>query len=517
MSNPIDRPSATDSEHDESDAADMPPAGAAEPAGPGDAEASLDPADWTQFRALCHEMLDEALDHVRRVRERPVWVPLPEAAKSALTEPLPLEPQGAAAVCDDFRRHVLPYGVGNLHPRFFGWVHGGGTPGGMLAELLAGAVNANLGGRDHAPIYVERQVIEWMRGLFGFPEAASGLLVSGTSMATLIGLTVARNGAAITDLRHHGLGAEPAPLVAYCSSEVHESAAKAMEILGLGRDALRRVPVDGGFAMDVARLAEAVAADRAAGMKPFCVIATAGTVNTAAFDDLSAIADLCAEQRLWLHVDGAFGALAILSEARRHLVAGIERADSLAFDFHKWLHVPYDAGCVLVRDGELHRRSFSSRQDYLAAAPRGLAVGNPWFCEYGPELSRGFRALKVWFTLKEQGLRRLGRKVEDNCRQAAYLAGLVSDHPRLELLAPLSLNIVCFRFGKPGMSAQELDRINGEIVVELQERGIAAPSTTRIGGALAIRVNITNHRSRRSDFDLLRDAVLEIGDELASA
>ena len=184
MSNPIDRPSATDSEHDESDAADMPPAGAAEPAGPGDDEASLDPADWAEFRSLCHEMLDEALDHVRRVRERPVWVPLPEEVKRALIEPLPLEPQGAAAVCDDFRRHVLPYGVGNLHPRFFGWVHGGGTPGGMLAELLAGAVNANLGGRDHAPIYVERQVIDWMRALFGFPEEASGLLVSGTSMAT---------------------------------------------------------------------------------------------------------------------------------------------------------------------------------------------------------------------------------------------------------------------------------------------------------------------------------------------
>jgi glutamate/tyrosine decarboxylase-like PLP-dependent enzyme len=473
-------------------------------------EESLDPADWGEFRALCHDMLDEALAYLETARARPVWRPVPEQVKAALAEPPPHAPQGADKVCADFRRLVLPYATGNTHPRFFGWVHGSGTPGGMLAELLAGAMNANLGGRDHGPVYVERQVVEWCRQL-------CGLLVSGTSMATLIGLTVARDYMAGHDVRRLGLGPGSGLLVAYASSEAHGSVAKALEILGLGNEALRAVPVDGDYRMDLDALARAIEQDKAAGLRPFCVVATAGTVNTGAIDDLAGIAEICRDQDLWLHVDGAFGALAILSESLRPRLAGIERADSLAFDFHKWLHVPYDAGCILVRRGELQRRTFSSRQAYLAGAARGLAGGEPWFCEYGPELSRGFRALKVWFTLKEHGLAKLGRKVDDNCRQAATLAGRVRDHPRLELMAPAALNIVCFRFTWPGATPEQLDRINGDIVAELQERGIAAPSTTRLDGALAIRVNITNHRSRQSDIDVLVEALVALGEELASA
>ena len=220
---------------------------------------------------------------------------------------------------------------------------------------------------------------------------------------------------------------------------------------------------------------------------------------------------------MWFHVDGAFGASLMVSETQSHQLRGIERADSLAFDFHKWLHVPYDAGCILVADENLHRSTFSARQDYLAAADRGLAGGNPWFCEYGPELSRGFRALKVWFTLKEHGIPRLGAKIDDNCRQARYLAERVEADSDLELLAPVGLNITCFRFRRPGLSGEALDRINREIVTTLQERGIAAPSTTRLEGKLAIRVNLTNHRTRRADLDALLEAVLGIGRDLAEA
>jgi glutamate/tyrosine decarboxylase-like PLP-dependent enzyme len=487
------------------------------PTAGGPEETSLDPAEWGEFRALCHEMLDEALAHLETARTRPVWRPVPDEAKAALAEPLPRAPQGASRVCADFRRLVLPYATGNTHPRFFGWVHGSGTAGGMLAELLAAAMNANLGGRDHGPVYVERQVLEWCRQLFGFPEGAGGLLVSGTSMATLIALTVARNYMAGHDVRRHGLGPGSGSLVAYASAEAHGSIAKALEILGLGSGALRSVPVDGAYRMDLAALARAIEDDTAAGRVPFCVIATAGTVNTGAIDDLAGVAAICRARDLWLHVDGAFGALAVLSETLKPRLAGIARADSLAFDFHKWLHVPYDAGCVLVRRGELQRWTFSSRQDYLAGMARGLAGGEPWFCEYGPELSRGFRALKVWFTLKEHGLARLGRKIDDNCRQAAALAGRVRDHPNLELLAPAPLNIVCFRFTWPGATPELLDRVNGGIVTELQARGIAAPSTTRLEGALAIRVNITNHRTRRSDVAVLIEAILALGAEFAAA
>jgi len=477
-----------------------------------DASASLDPADWPAYRRLAHKMLDAALDHVEGVADRPVWQPVPERVKQALARPLPVEAESTEAVCRDIRDLLLPYGNGNIHPRFFGWVHGSGTPGGIVAELMAAAMNANLGGREHAPVYVERQVIDWCRQLMGFPETASGLLVSGTSIATLVALTVARNHKAGHDVNLEGLSADDRRLIAYTSAEAHGCVAKAMQLLGLGAAALRAIPVDRDYRMDLEILAERIAQDRHAGFTPFCVIGTAGTVNSGAIDDLAAVAGICAREGLWFHVDGAFGALAVMSEALRPRLAGIERADSLAFDFHKWMHVPYDAGCVLVRDAALHRAAFSGRREYLAAGERGLAGGNPWFCEYGPELSRGFRALKIWFTLREQGVARLGAAIERNCRQARHLAARIEETPHLALLAPVSLNIVCYRYQPPGLDAAALDRLNQEIVADLQELGIAAPSTTRIGGALAIRVNITNHRSRERDFDELVAATVAVGD-----
>jgi glutamate/tyrosine decarboxylase-like PLP-dependent enzyme len=263
--------------------------------------------------------------------------------------------------------------------------------------------------------------------------------------------------------------------------------------------------------MDVRALERMVATDCAAGLRPFCVVGTAGTVNTGAVDDLATIARVCRERDLWMHVDGAFGALAVLVPELAPRLAGIERAHSLAFDFHKWLHVPYDAGCVLIRDERVHRATFSARHDYLAGAERGLAGGEPWFCEYGPELSRGFRALKVWFTLLTHGLDRLGAAIAENCAQARYLGERAAATPELELLAPVSLNVVCFRFRDGHLAPPELDRLNAAIVADLHEGGIAAPSTTRVGGALAIRACLCNHRTERSDLDALVDGVLALG------
>jgi aromatic-L-amino-acid/L-tryptophan decarboxylase len=258
-------------------------------------------------------------------------------------------------------------------------------------------------------------------------------------------------------------------------------------------------------------LAQAIAADRAARLQPFCVVGAAGTVNTGAIDDLDALARLCRGQGLWFHVDAAFGGLAVLVPEIAPRLAGIDQADSLAFDFHKWLHVPYDCGCVLVRDEAVHRAAFALRPDYLAAAERGLAGGNPWFCEYGVDLSRGFRALKVWFTLLTYGLDRLGASIAANCADARYLAECIGATPELELLAPVSLNIVCFRYRDPALAPAELDRLNAAIVVELQERGIAAPSTTQVGGRLAIRACLCNHRTQRADLDVLVEGVLRLG------
>ena len=476
-----------------------------------DDPARLDPADWDEFRAQAHRMLDDMVDFLAGVRSRPVWQPVPDDVKRRLLEPVPTGPTPLARVYDDFRELILPYATGNIHPGFLGWVHGSGTPTGMLAEMLAAAMNANVGGRDHGAVYVERQVIEWCRTLFGFPEGASGVLVTGTSMANLIGLLVARTAKLGVGSREDGIGAAGRRLVAYCSTAAHGCIAKAMEMAGLGTGALRRIAVDDHHRIDVAALAAAIASDRANGLTPFLVVGTAGTVDIAAIDDLGALADLCGREHVWFHVDGAFGAMARLSAELAPRLAGIERAHSLAFDFHKWLHVPYDAACILVRDGAAHARAFASSAPYLAREPRGLAAGAPWFCDYGPDLSRGFRALKVWFTLKEFGTERLGAAVLRNCRLARYLADRVGATAELELLAPVQLNIVCFRYTHPGLSDDALDGLNADIVADVQEGGIAAPSTTRLDGKLAIRVNITNHRTDEATLEALLAAVVARG------
>src|SRR3954471_4601764 len=309
----------------------------------------LDPADWQELRTLGHRMLDEMIDHLASVRSRPAWRPVPESVRARLEEGLPADGTPLARIYDDFRETILPFPTGNTHPRFFGWVHGSGTPSGMLAELLAAGMNANLGGRAHAPILVERQVIGWCRDLFHFPATSAGLLVTGTSLANLLAIAVARTDRLGAAVRRNGLRGSPR-LIAYAARSAHGCIGKAFEPLGLGSDALRLVPNDGAFRIDLAALRQMIVTDRAAGATPFLVIGTAGTVDTGAIDDLASLADIAASEDLWLHVDGAFGALAMLSPQLKDRLAGIERADSLAFDFHKWAHVPYDAGCVLVRE-----------------------------------------------------------------------------------------------------------------------------------------------------------------------
>jgi aromatic-L-amino-acid decarboxylase len=470
----------------------------------------LDPRDWAAMRLQGHRMLDDMFDHIAGLRDQPVWRRPPDALRAGFREALPTAPTPLAQVHAAFVEQVLPYSSGNAHPGFMGWVQGGGTVAGMLAEMLSAGMNSNLGGRDHMPLEVEQQVVAWTREMFGFPAQATGLFFTGASQANFVATLIARTRALGAETRVAGLAGSGPVLTAYASRAVHGCVAQAMDMAGLGARQLRLIATDDHDRIDLAALEQAIAADRAAGHVPFIIVGTAGTVDIGAIDALDALADVAARERVHFHVDGALGALAILSPSLAPRLAGIERADSLAFDWHKWGQAPYDAGFLLVRDGDLHRRTFATDAAYLQRAARGLAAGAWWPCDYGPDLSRGFRALKTWFTIKTYGAAALGAVVERTCELARSLGERVAAEPELELLAPVQLNIVCFRY-----RGEDPDRLNDELILELHEEGRVAPSLTRIGGQVAIRAALVNHRTDERDIEALVAAVLAAGRRLS--
>lgn len=451
----------------------------------------LDPKDWDAFRKTAHRLLDQCIDQLANARTHP-WQPLPEEVRAAYA----LSGAGSdeAAVAARIARDILPYGTGNTHPGFFGWVHGTGLATGLLSEMAAATINANSGGRDHGAIYLERAVIDWAKQVLDFPAAASGLLLAGTSQATVVALSAARVVALGPSARVQGNGAHR--LKAYAGAGVHNAARKAMEVLGLGSENLVLIP-DMGAGIDISALRAAIAQDRAAGATPFAIIGTAGSVDLGRFDDLNALADLAADTGVWLHVDGAFGAWTRLADAPwRGLSDGIGRADSLACDFHKWMYVPYDCGMVLIRDEAAHRAAFAARPAYLAGQSGGLGGGEPWFCDYGIDLSRGNRALKVWAAIETYGAVRLGAAITDNCRMAAFMGDLVTAPMRL--MAPVVSNLCVFT-ANATLLPEAQSALNTRLAQALQMEGVAVFSTTSLNGITCLRAAITNHRSREGD------------------
>jgi len=477
---------------------------------------TLDPrtdAEWEAYRQAGHRLVDLVLERHRTLRDQPCWTPPAAEVRPAYLEPAPREGLGLAEAMAKAERCILPYGTGNLHPRFWGWVLGAGNLPGMLGQWMAASMNANVFAGDQGPVHLERQVLGWFRDWFGFPAGSSGLLTGGGSMANLLALAVARHGATGGRIKNEGPRAAVG-LRIYASDATHNSIVKAAQLMGLGSEAVRLLPSREGR-MDMEALESAVVGDRAAGLRPFCLVANAGTVGTGALDPLEAMRAFADRHHLWLHVDGAIGALGWLSPQLRPRLEGLNLADSLAFDLHKWGQVPYDAGCLLVRDGELHREAFQYGAEYLNTLDGGLTPhGSHGFNAYSPLLSRGDRALKIWMTFQTLGLDRCAAVFEKNAAQAEYLGERVARHPDLELMSPVALNIVCWRF-RGGLDPGDLDRVNERILVDLQESGFCVMSSYRVRGQFCLRVAISNHRTLREDLEALVARVAEAGSRMA--
>jgi len=478
--------------------------------------------DLEEFRALGHRAVDLLADWLGGVPAGPVFQPMsPRERLDLLEEQLPEHGAAPAAILDRFAAAVLPHPMGNGHPRFFGWVNSPPAPLGVLADLLAAGMNPSCAGGDHAAIYLERCAMRWLMELVGFPvDGSMGVLVSGGSMASLTCLAAARHRAATRagwNIRAEGLQGDHPRLVLYLADEGHSCARKAAELLGLGGDAVRVLPTDDEFRLAPATILDAVGRDRASGHHPFCVVATAGTVSTGAIDPIDAIADVCERDGLWLHVDGAYGAIAAAAPDRSPRLAALGRADSLALDPHKWLSVPVECGAALVRDGAVLRDAFSLVPPYLRTEEGKGFGGLPWFSEYGFQQTRGFRALKLWMTLEHLGRAGVGRHVSRHVALARRLAALVDATPDLERMAPVELSIVCFRYVPAGAVLDDaaLDALNKRIMETVQAEGHAFVSNGVLRGRFALRACVLHYATTEDDLEALVSVVRETGTRCA--
>jgi glutamate/tyrosine decarboxylase-like PLP-dependent enzyme len=390
---------------------------------------------------------------------------------------------------------------------------------GIFADALAAAMNPSCAGGNHAAVYVERQVIDWFRQITGFPPESMGLLVSGASMAALTALAVARHAGCGFDVRTCGVQRSPSRLLVYKSGEGHGCHQKAVELLGIGSENLRMIESDRAHRMLPAALDAALGRDREQGNTPLAVVASAGTVNTGAIDPLDEIADICARHKVWLHVDGAYGAPAILTSKYRKELSAISRADSLALDPHKWLYVPVEAGLVLVRDAQAMRDAFSLVPPYLRTDGKLEGVGGlPWFSEYGFQQTRGFRALKVWMALRQHGIEGYRASIERDIALAENLADRIRATPDLELCEPQSLSIVCFRYAPVNLrdGAGALNSLNKDLLEKIQMGGRVFLSSTVMDGTFWMRACIVNPRTREEDVAEIMAAVRDACDCLSA-
>src|SRR2546423_2070608 len=465
-----------------------------------------------EIRAWGNSVTQFVTDYLSELRDRPVYRRTSSREiRSGLDSKLPIKGTEFDSLLKIFRDKIVPFSRQNAHPRMFGYVQSPGTPIGAFADLLASTLNANLTiwRSAPAPVELERLTIDWIREILGFKPEASGLFVSGGSMANLAALAAARH------MKQDSLG----QLRIYASSATHFSIAKAAALLGIARENVRHVAVDKHFKMRLEDLIAKIDKDLKAGYVPFCVVGNAGTVDTGAVDPLLDIRAVANRFQLWMHVDGSYGAFAILAQSARKLFAGMEQADSIALDPHKWLYLPVDVGCVIYRNPEIARATFAREAEYTRMF--GEEADEAFVCwDYGPELSRRFRALKVWMLLKGVGLDRLSAAIESNLACARHLESMVQTSDDFEMAAPVELSIFCFRHVPAQLRNQSPEAIgafNERLLVALQRDGSSYLSNATLGARFALRGCVLNYRTILRDMEILLDDLRRVAKSLPTS
>jgi len=464
-----------------------------------------------EIRAWSNSVIQFLTDYLSELRDHPVYRRTSSREiRGGLDSKLPITGTDFDSLLKIFRDKIVPFSRQNAHPRMFGYVQSPGTPIGAFADLLASTLNANLTiwRSAPAPVELERLTIDWVREILGFKMGAGGLFVSGGSMANLIGIAMARQTKDCSSGR----------LRLYASSETHFSVAKAAALLGIGRENVCHVAVDERFRIQTDDLVAKIIADLEAGYVPFCVVANAGTVNTGAIDPLAQIREIADHFQLWMHVDGSYGAFAVLARSARKLFAGMEQADSIALDPHKWLYLPVDVGCVIYRNPEIARATFANEAEYTRMF--GEEADEAFVCwDYGPELSRRFRALKVWMLLKGVGLTQLSEAIENNLACARHLESMVQASKDFEMVAPVELSIFCFRHVPVQLRnqpAEAIDAFNERLLVALQRDGSSYLSNAALGGRFALRGCVLNYRTTLRDMAILLDDLRRVAKSILS-
>lgn len=458
-----------------------------------------------EFRKLGYQAIDLIAERLSNIQQSQARQPVPDDLKNQLMfTPLPQDAADPSVLIERVANEVMQYPMGNASPRFFGWVNPPPAPLGILAEMLAAAHNASVAGGDQAAVYVEHGVLNWIKNIFGFPQNAGAILTSGGSVASLIPLAVMRYVKAQGNVRTQGFSDESVPMVIYTSTQGHTCIQKAVELLGFGSNYLRKIPTNADFQMDTKVLKARIEADRAAGLHPVCIAASAGTVNTGAIDPLDEIADLCDQEGLWFHIDGAYGGFGILGEQTTGLYKGIERADSIAVDPHKWLYMPTECGCALVRDAQAMRDTFSLVPPYLRDE-KAL----PWFSEFGIQQTRGFRALKVWMVLQQVGEHGYRELISRDIALARHLQSCIRSRDDFKLAAAGPLSVTCFRYEPYG--ATDIAGLNKQLLDIVQREGHVFLTSTELNGEFTLRACIINFRTTEADLEQLLDVIADAG------